>query len=495
MKSLGNFTVTIEESLGFARASGDYNPLHLDPVAARRTRFGQTVIHGICGTLKALDLFFEQRRIAAALISLKVKYIKPAVQGQNLAAFCDTLGDTTRIEVFADSVRCQIIDLAFADTPDPWGAPHTESRRLAPCSDITDTCMELTVESCKDLSGEVDLMWNQGIMAALFPSATRYLPPVQLAVLLASTRIVGMRCPGLHSVFAQLDLRFLQMNGELETNSDTSLEYKVVTCDPRIDRVELSLRNDMVQGMIEAFFRSPPVNQASFTQLAALVAKAEFSAQHALVIGASRGLGEIIAKALAAGGAKVVMTYAAGREDAIRVSQEIGQHRSHPEVYAYDVLEGTLGLELTNRLASITHIYYLASPNILKSDSGQWEPQLFARYCNYYIDGLSKLLQQITQARTDTQELRLFIPSSIFLEKPAKGFDEYIAAKAAAEVFVRCYANSHRNCTTFVPRLPRLHTDQTAGIKNIDEQQTVNVIIAQLRVAFGDTKTSSISAR
>ncbi|MDZ7782386.1 MAG: MaoC/PaaZ C-terminal domain-containing protein [Halioglobus sp.] len=59
MNKLGCFRITTEESQQFARLSGDFNPLHLDPIAARRTQFGRTLIHGVCGTLRALDLLLE----------------------------------------------------------------------------------------------------------------------------------------------------------------------------------------------------------------------------------------------------------------------------------------------------------------------------------------------------------------------------------------------------------------------------------------------------
>src|SRR5512132_4287541 len=39
----------------FADWSGDRNPLHVDEVAARRTVFGQTVVHGMLSAVHALS--------------------------------------------------------------------------------------------------------------------------------------------------------------------------------------------------------------------------------------------------------------------------------------------------------------------------------------------------------------------------------------------------------------------------------------------------------
>jgi hypothetical protein len=48
-------TFTLQDQIAFAKFSGDYNPLHIDPVAARRLMFGAPVVHGIHSLLWALE--------------------------------------------------------------------------------------------------------------------------------------------------------------------------------------------------------------------------------------------------------------------------------------------------------------------------------------------------------------------------------------------------------------------------------------------------------
>ena len=177
------------------------------------------------------------------------------------------------------------------------------------------------------------------------------------------------------------------------------------------------------------------------------------------------------------------------------MAADIGQNRVTPAVAPYNVLDGTLGKGMQDFCASVTHIYYLASPTISKSDSKLWDHQLFKRYCDFYIDGLATLLQQVMRHRDDSRELQVFIPSSVFLEQNIKGFDEYIAAKSAAEAYAQCFERNNRHCKVVAPRLPRLYTDQTSNVKNTDEQQTLTVIIDQLRLTPSTANTAIASAQ
>ena len=64
-----NFSLSEHDSWQFARLSGDFNPLHVDAIVARRLQFGGTICHGVHLTLKALDLAVAAGQLAPAHIT------------------------------------------------------------------------------------------------------------------------------------------------------------------------------------------------------------------------------------------------------------------------------------------------------------------------------------------------------------------------------------------------------------------------------------------
>ena len=60
----------------FAAVCGDRNPIHMDPVAARRTFAGFPVVHGIHALLWALDSLFRYLPKLAPVASIRVSFEK-----------------------------------------------------------------------------------------------------------------------------------------------------------------------------------------------------------------------------------------------------------------------------------------------------------------------------------------------------------------------------------------------------------------------------------
>ena len=72
-------TFTWQDQIAFAEFSGDHNPLHMDPVVARRSIFGAPAVHGIHSLLWALDMWLKRHRSPVSLRSIKVSLPKPVM--------------------------------------------------------------------------------------------------------------------------------------------------------------------------------------------------------------------------------------------------------------------------------------------------------------------------------------------------------------------------------------------------------------------------------
>ena len=142
--------------------------------------------------------------------------------------------------------------------------------------------------------------------------------------LAATSEIVGMRLPGFHSLFSSLNVK-------LRNSSDQSV-FKVHHADERFGLLTLSVEAYTFQAEIKAFFRTPSPKAPTIKEISTKISSHEFDGVRALVIGGSRGLGEITAKLIAAGGGKVVITYHAGKSDAMAVAQEIIEYGIPPDV-------------------------------------------------------------------------------------------------------------------------------------------------------------------
>jgi len=456
---IGNFCVDQEFSCKFAEVSGDFNPLHVDPVMARRYQFGSTVIHGICGVLKALNIIVSKFNDPVLIAKLKVRFNRPIRHNETVNVVCNNLVvGNSRIELYVSRKKVQIIDVEFRNVEKKIiDIPECNTNIV-----MTDNkALDLDFKDSICIDDEINLFWNAGLMASLFPKLKMYMPANQIAILLGLTRIVGMRCPGMNSVFAGFTISF---NTELKEFQE-KLRYKVTKSDDRFLLIIISISNKIVQGEIEALFRPKPVQQPSLSLVKPLVNSFQFSSQRALIIGGTRGVGEITAKLIAAGGGHPVISYVRGQEDAQRVIEDITAAGGKCGVVQYNVLSPGRDIVDCFDGESVTHIYYFASPLIEKTDSSVWNRNLFNRYCDFYLSGLADLLEIFLCIPGYRKKgLTVFVPSTIYLDKPEKGFSEYIAAKASTEVMIKQLIDKYPKWTTMVPRLPRMLTDQTSGV-------------------------------
>ena len=166
------------------------------------------------------------------------------------------------------------------------------------------------------------------------------------------------------------------------------------------------------------------------------------------------------AKLLAAGGARVVITYRVGSDEAEAVAHDIRSAGGVCETLAYDA-----SLPAEPQLAGLgeapTHAYYFATPTIFGAQSALFERARLDTFLDVYVDGFLDLAQALRARRKDVS---LFYPSSVYVAERPRGMLEYAMAKAAGETLCSEMNQAWPPLRVTVDRLPRLPTDQTASV-------------------------------
>jgi acyl dehydratase/NAD(P)-dependent dehydrogenase (short-subunit alcohol dehydrogenase family) len=530
-----DFTVSLAQSREFASLSGDFNPLHVDPIAARRTQFGSTVTHGIHLYLRALDVLAGEKLLdGLEPASLSATFNNPVLSGTTVVLKATVEGDGRKLRLSAEAAGrpafSGVIELqpasesgataragtnaAVASAAVAGAAPAAAAPASAtPASTVSAQAViadaEFAAARAEDVdfppavtAGTVPLRMNRARLASLFPALARLNSTAWIADLLASTQVVGMRCPGMDSIFSGFKLK--------HTRADvSSMSYQVTKTDPRFRLARMDIKGATLAGTIETFFRPRPVAQKSMSDVLAAVPRDVFAGHRALVIGGSRGLGELTAKIVAAGGADVMITYARGKDDAERVCAEIraagrtcaarqydavsaqprpGSGNTHPSdvvggarAGAHDATDAPKQPAVPTWLAGerFTHVYFFASPQIAKNN-GRWNQALFEQFTHIYVAAFAELVEQATAVGDTKAAIHFLYPSSVFVAQLEPGFAEYAVAKAAGEALCD-QLEGKRGAHFTKPRLPRMRTDQTNALVDIGAADAFPVMLDVVR--------------
>ena len=212
-------------------------------------------------------------------------------------------------------------------------------------------------------------------------------------------------------------------------------------------------------------------------QIRKKVKKDEFNNQRALIIGGSRGLGEVTAKLLASGSAEVRLTYFKGENDADQIVKEINSNGGTADCFHYDVRdpdEDYFYRKLNNW--SPTHLYFFATPFIFSGTKGVFSENLYIQFSEYYVSGFIKIMNLLKHLGLKS----VFYPSTVAIDELPHNMAEYVSAKIAGEMICKYYEKN--NINIYRPRLPRLDTDQTANIFHIHNKNPIPVQLKHLRL-------------
>ena len=457
---------TMQDQRRFASLSGDSNPMHMDAVAARRTTAAVPVVHGIHNLLWCLEVIGEALGELPPVSSLRVNFDTFVAVGETVEAVLlkrDAAG--LRAVVRAAGITALTVALGFGEVQANATAIGGEGEPFDGKEPL-----ELTLEQMTVRVGRVSLATPEAAMGEAFSHAARLLGETRVAGLGCLTRLVGMVCPGLNSIFNGLSLKAYRA----PQDGEAGIAYRVSQFDPRYRRLVQDVSGCGWIGTVTCSARHPPTPQPSLEFLSGIVGPDEFRGSTALVVGGSRGLGELTAKLIAAGGGRVIVTYATGRADAEILAQSINAAGGSASALCYDVLK-----DPHPQLASIefipTHLYYFATPTIAGRRSTVFSADRFARFIKFYVTGFTNLLDALQASRPGG--LRVLYPSTVFIDERPAGMTEYAMAKAAGEVLCADLAKDRPSLRIEVPRLPRLPTDQTASLQSVETSDAVVALL------------------
>jgi hypothetical protein len=455
----------------FAQWSGDRNPMHLDPVAARRTQAGAPVVHGIHTLTWMLDETFQAHAAPGAVSKLRVRFEGTVKLGEEIGLFVEKF-DPAGFQISASSGTGVVAKVAGAFGPRP-PASTRDPNDAPPPRPLPDAPEVWDLDGLAGQGGRLMPASSGAALGSDYPAAREVLGEGALTFLAGLSSLVGMVCPGLHSMFGGLMLSFTQ---SYEAGAPW-LAYRVASADSRFRLVRIEVEGPGVQGTVDAFARVPPAEQPSMAAVAARVGPSEFAGVRALVVGGSRGLGEITAKIVGAGGGEATLTYAAGHEDAQRVVQEIRSWGGQARCLSYDVRRDPAG-QLPATDEPPTHLFYFATPAIFGGKAGMFlEPRL-QEFLTFYVWGFQRLCAALRERRA---EIAVFYPSSVAVETRPPGMTEYAMAKAAGEILCEDMNAQWRPMQVLVRRLPRLRTDQTSTMMQTNSEEPLDIMAPIVR--------------
>jgi acyl dehydratase len=455
---------TAADQGAFAGLSGDFNPMHLDVDFARRTQMGAPVVHGIHHLLWALDAAL--RSIPLDMRSLKVRFQQPLY-----------LDETAGLSVNGRTENALSLEVATAGiviaTIKLSSQPSKPSASLA--RDVTTAPQQLACAAdppfaqITNQSGAVTTPARDDELRALFPNLSEAAGIATIRALLATSQIVGMACPGLHSLFAGLEV-----GRDAANDNRGALNYAVAKTDARLRSLQIDIAGYGMAGRLDAFARMAPPRQSAMASVAARVRPSAFAGQRALIVGGSRGLGEVTAKIIAAGGGYPLIGYRDGRPQAEAVAAEIRQAGGSCDIIRYDALSPAADqLAAAGRIDSC---YYFATGRIFqRRQAAAYASERLRGHLAFYVDGFHALCMAL--AGRASGKTAIFYPSSVAIDEETSGLAEYAMAKAAGETLAGYLNAALPNIDIVSRRLPRILTDQTATIGVASAHDALDVLL------------------
>ena len=453
--NLGQRSYSLEQQLEFARFSGDYNPIHINPVQARKTLMGECIVHGVACVLWSLDLFCT--RFKTTPTSLRIEFKKPIRLDSEVACFWNEDKGSLRIMSDQDEVlfTIKLTDLLPSESID-----HGALLDEFPLQEIP---LEPNLQTVSE--GEVfapRFGGDHSIGEQLFPElCSRIGVSVVYEVALLSS-VVGMQLPGLHSLFSGARVSFSGNAHDVEPG------IEVIKKDDRFGLIELAYHGRNIDADLAAFVRPYYKPKTCQDLVELLPPHVTLRGKKVLIVGGSRGIGAAVARVAGLSGADVTLTFVHGKEDAENVCSDIQDHTGQSaHAIQLDVKDAT------SFDVAYDVLCYFATPKIFGKTSNSFELDRFERLYTVYCKAFGKIAREFLMAGGRS----IYYPSSVAVDQDVRGLEEYKVAKEIGEKVCGSLGQEF-GAKVIIDRLDRVETDQTLTVSNVPSSDAASIAVS-----------------
>lgn len=466
---------SMEQQAEFAHLSGDFNPIHMNEDFARRTFYGSPLVHGVNVLLRGMELACSGMIPSFRLLALDARFVSPVY-----------VNNSVRYEFSDDSVagRCKIKGFVGKGT-EVLAANFTYQATAPESCDGADGCEQaftgrelcanLSMQEFEQATGVDRVVFDATAFCGLFPELFVRSRCLQMALILQTTRVVGMMSPGCNSLYSGCKFTFSPLASVTPVSC-----YKTVRFRDILSFGTVEILNGDNRAEADVFYRPSPAVQPTYEQLARRISPKYEGGGKALVVGGSRGIGEVCAKLLALRGVDVRLTYYREKEGAQAVCQQINAGGGKASCMQFDSTGGDEGgyADIADWAVGGFELYYFATPSIfgarVDSAGSVFNYELFCKFNEYYIKGLLNIVERFGGLLRG-----IFAPSTTAIDELPAKMGEYAVSKYAGELLGRIVGNAC-GIPVYTPRIPRVLTDQTASVVRAEAADVVEVLCREL---------------
>ena len=231
----------------FAALSGDLNPIHADPAAAKFMEPGALLAYGMDMVLWSLESLATQAQLPTSLARLRARFVKWVYLEEEvtLRASLNAREGWQAFDLLVDEASVATLELFSGERTAPASEAPASSpaRRTKP--------RELTLEQMNNVEG-IAAVPDAHEAASLYPQLTHTLTASAIAELATCSYIIGMEAPGLYSMSMRYDLQFTTAAPEATSNG---LHFQVVAVDDRFRKAKIAVTGTHIRGTLEAVVR------------------------------------------------------------------------------------------------------------------------------------------------------------------------------------------------------------------------------------------------